>query len=110
MDDYYAASVPCEQAARRWGSSLNIYGRAREERLWTVVEQVAQAIRVISVSRPEGAITVDDTKALISQKIQNTGGSGGGGNRTAALTHFKSDTSETKAAQVSTNSSHINTL
>ena len=25
--------------------TMNIYGRAREERLWTVVEQVAQAIR-----------------------------------------------------------------
>jgi len=53
--------------------TMNIYGRAREERLWTVVEQVAQAIRVISVSQPEGEITGDDTKALISQKIQNTG-------------------------------------
>jgi hypothetical protein len=30
--------------------TMNIYGRAREERLWTVVEQVAQAIRVISVT------------------------------------------------------------
>ena len=46
--------------------TMNIYGRARKERLWTVVEQVAQAIRVISVSQPEGEITVDDTKALIS--------------------------------------------
>ncbi len=52
---------------------MNIYGQAREERLWTVVEQVAQAIRVISVSRPESAITVDDTKALIYEKIQTTG-------------------------------------
>ena len=53
--------------------TMNIYGRTSEERLWTVVEQVAQAIRVISVSRPESAITVDDTKALIYKKIQTTG-------------------------------------
>jgi integrase len=53
--------------------TMNIYGRAREERLWAVVEQVARAIRVISVSRPEGEMTVDNTKALISQKIENRG-------------------------------------
>lgn len=53
--------------------AMNTYGRAREERLWTVVEQVAQAIRVISVSRPEGAITADDTKALMSWQLRDTG-------------------------------------
>jgi hypothetical protein len=52
--------------------TMNIYGRAREERLWTVVEQVAQAIRVISVSRPEGQMTEGSAKPLVSQKIEHT--------------------------------------
>jgi hypothetical protein len=50
--------------------TMNIYGRAREERLWNAVEQVAHTIRVTSVSQAAGDRVGQSAKARISQDIE----------------------------------------
>jgi integrase len=50
--------------------TMNVYGRAREERLWKAVEQVAQTIRVTSVSESENGVVEYSAKEPIFQEIQ----------------------------------------
>ena len=49
--------------------TMNVYGRAREERLWNAVEQVAHTIRVTSVSEADNSGAGDSSKTLISHAI-----------------------------------------
>ena len=50
--------------------TMNVYGRAREERLWDAVEQVAHTIRVTSVSHDANDRGGQSAKARISQDIE----------------------------------------
>lgn len=66
--------------------TMNVYGRAREERLWNAVEQVAHTLRVTCVSEPQDSKEKCNTKALISHEIQDRESAVDAGSIPAAFT------------------------
>jgi len=67
--------------------TMNVYAKARDERLWEVVEKVGETIlsgtnRALSVhsDAPEGPD--ENPNSLASNDLRKTGDGGGGGNRT----------------------------
>jgi integrase/recombinase XerD len=57
--------------------TMNVYGRATEERLSLAVERIAE--RVISVSNPELSMFEDESKSLIFNRVENKNGAEFGG-------------------------------